>query len=137
MKLSEQSMNAVFEKMLFPEERSLCGVYCGFPQTGFFARPGNMLMGYATCTSFGRLLIARYFLKECATGTLGLVSAKKLTIKKNIFGQQIIEATFPIDNKELKLKLQISPKVYGVDFPNQEQNLATMLTILQKYETSH
>lgn len=62
-------------------------------------------------------------------------TVKKLNIKKTIFGQINIDATFPTDKKDIRLKMQIAKKIYGVNFPNQEQNLTTMMTILQRYET--
>lgn len=135
MKYTESYMNDLFKKFLLPGEESLCGVYCGFPETVFFAKPGRMQVGFATCTNYGRLLIVRQYLTEYAPGSLKLDTVKKLNIKKTIFGQINVDATFPTDKKDIRLKMQIAKKIYGVNFPNQEHNLATMMTILQRYET--
>lgn len=130
MKFNHKYMNDLFDTMLLPGEKSLCPIYCGFPQTGFFAMGGKTVFGYATCTNSGRLLIARFFLGDCAKGSCTISRAKQMKIKKNIFGQYVINASFPGESKDIKLCIQAASKVYGCDFPDQSKNLETMLSIL-------
>ncbi len=135
MQYTEAFMNTSLNQLLLPGEKNLCAVYCGFPDTGFFARPGTIKTGFLTCTDYDRLLIAKNYFGKFATGSFRLNSLKQLKIKKNLFGQQVIEAVFSTEQKDIKLKMQIAPKVFGVDFPNQKNHLDKLLEILQKYET--
>lgn len=96
-----------------------------------------MLMGYATCTSGGWLLLVMYsswqqFLNDPAPtyATYEIALAKSLKIRKTIFGQYVIKMMFPTEKKDVKIRLQAAPKVLGANFPNQKRNLEKMVEIL-------
>ncbi len=135
-KLTQQNAENIFRDMLIDGEYTLYPVYCGFQKTGFFARPGRMQIGYAACTNFGRLFMANlgYGLGSCNRSCFLVSSAKQLSLRKNLFGQTIVEAVFPTNGKDFKVKMQIASKVYGCDFPNQPQYSEKLLAVLRQYE---
>ena len=69
-----------------------------------------MLMGYATCTSGGWLLIMMYsgmeqFLNENPRQTYAtyeIALAKSLKIRKTIFGQYVIKMVFPAEKRDMR-----------------------------------
>ncbi|MGN0675088.1 MAG: hypothetical protein ACI4KG_05015 [Oscillospiraceae bacterium] len=141
MKFDQQNMDEAFASMLLPGESCTASVYCVFKRTDFFAGVGtrNVLPGFAACTDRGRILTARfpsllYFLCDCEKSAFEMSLIKKLKIHKNIFGQYLIEAVFPTERKDFKLKFQVAPKILGESFPNQQQNLEEMLSVLSRYE---
>ncbi|MBP1561717.1 MAG: hypothetical protein J6C96_10835 [Oscillospiraceae bacterium] len=141
MKFNQQNMDEAFAAMLLPGESCIASVYCVFKRTDFFAGVGtrNVLPGFAACTDRGRLLTARfpsllYFLCDCEKSAFEMSFIKKLKIHKNIFRQYLIEAVFPTERKDFKLKFQVAPKVLGESFPNQQQELEEMLSVLSRYE---
>ncbi|MDE6531842.1 MAG: hypothetical protein K2K96_13890 [Lachnospiraceae bacterium] len=138
MKYNEQTMNQIFNGMLWGEEKNLCPIYCVFKLKNWGNLSGDMLMGYATCTSGGWLLIVMYspleqVFNEDPTQTYAtyeIALAKSLKIRKTIFGQYIIKMVFPAEKKDIKIRLQAAPKVFGYNFPNQKRNLEKMVEIL-------
>lgn len=137
MKYNEQTMNQIFNGMLWAGQESLCPVYCVFKLTNWGNLSGDMLMGYATCTSGGWLQLVMYssmqqFLNDPAPtyATYEIALAKSIKIKKTIFGQYVIKMVFPTEKRDMKLRLQASPKVLGAYFPNQKKNLDKMVEIL-------
>ena len=130
MKFDGDYAENVFSSMLSYDEKSLCPIYCTFRSTGFFAKPTRFAVGFATLTSCGRLLVAEQILNDCVKATFVLSTNKSCKIKKNLFGQYVVETTFPTQKKDIKLKLQAAPKVYGCNFPNQQHNLEYFLSII-------
>lgn len=135
MKYNEQTMNQILNGMLWAGQESLCPIYCVFKLTNW----GNfdMLMGYATCTSGGWLQLVMYssmqqFLNDPTPtyATYEIALAKSIKIKKSIFGQYVIKMVFPTEKRDMKIRLQASPKVLGSDFPNQKRNLGKMVELL-------
>ncbi|MDE7288457.1 MAG: hypothetical protein K2N71_02995 [Oscillospiraceae bacterium] len=138
-KLSEQHANEMFTPMLSEGEELLCIVYCAFGQKEFSAPTGDILAGYAACTSGGRLLLAIYSsmcysFNGVKTETYDLSLAKNIKIEKRIIGEYVIKADFTSENGDRKIKIQTAPKVLFNGFPNQKENLEKMLEILHKYE---
>lgn len=135
MKFTQEYADHLFAAMLGPEERSLCPVYCMYTAAGFFARTSDLHPGFATCTSTGRILMAKSFLfqKYCAMDSCLLSSLKDIKIKKNIFGQYIVTFTIPNIKRNTKIKIAVSPKVIGCDLPNQAQNTDTLINTLNRY----
>ncbi len=135
MKFTQEYADHLFAAMLSPEERSLCPVYCMFTATGFFARTSDMHPGFATCTSTGRILMAKSFpvLKYHTMDNCLLSSLQDIKIKKNIFGQYIVTFTIPNIKGNTKIKIAVSPKVIGRDLPNQKQNTDTLINTLNRY----
>lgn len=132
MKFDEQYAVNAFNTMLSYDEKSLCPIYCMFKETGFFANPSHMIVGFATITSCGRLLIARYFLVDgLVKNELAISMIKSCKIKKTLFGQYEVEMAFPTQKKDFKLRLQAAPKILGSNFPNQRQNLTQFISILE------
>lgn len=127
MVYSQQQAETLFSGMLFPEEQSTCPVYCMFPSTGFFAKSTRFDVGFITCTTLGRILIAKDRPGGWSYGSLALRGAKKLSIKKNFVGQTILSGDFIIDGKKYVFKAQIAPKVNNHDLPNQERNLERLI----------
>lgn len=134
-KINQQTMSLQLDTMLLPGEASLCPVYCIFKDTGFLSIGAITYWGFVTCTSGGRLLIAKSFINDCTRAACVLSQAKSLKIQKAPFGQYIITATFNNGKKDVKLRFQIAPKIAGCSFPDQSQNLETLLSILRNYET--
>lgn len=135
MEFTERNAAEIFGTMLFPNEKSLCPVYCTFGQTGFFADPEDVLTGYVTCTSNGRILFARKVLSEWAREAATLSAMDKLNVKKSIFGQYKVCAEFGTKSNKLKIMFQLSPKVQeNINMPNQKRNTGTLVDTLKKYE---
>ncbi|MBE5882653.1 MAG: hypothetical protein E7289_10190 [Lachnospiraceae bacterium] len=127
MGYSQQQAESMFQTMLFPEEQSTCPVYCMFLSTGFFAKPTKFDVGYITCTTLGRILIAKNKFGGWSFGSLALRAAKGIKVKTNFAGQSVISAKFMVEGKPYELKVQIAPKVVGSDLPNQSRNLDRFL----------
>ena len=134
MKYTEQEAQAIFAQMVFPEEVSKCPIYCMFPSTGFFASPSKFNVGYVTCTSHGRILMAVQTIAGWRTGMLNLRTVKQMKIKKNIAGQYVVEARFPTDKKDYIFKIQAARKVLGMNLPNQAEHLDRFISMLRVYE---
>ncbi len=134
MRYTQQEADALFAQMLIPEETSKCPIYCMFPSTGFFASPSKFNVGYVTCTSHGRILIAVQTIAGWSTGALDLRTVKQMKIKKNIVGQYVVEARFPTNKKDYLFKIQAASKVYGVNMPNQTEHLDRFISMLRVYE---
>lgn len=129
-------MNEMLSPMLMAGEESLCPVYCGFPDTGFFARPGNLQTGFATITSGGRILFAKYnIFGQCTRGAYFFPAISKLKIRKNFAGQYVIDGTTLIDGKKRLFKFQIARKVFGCNFPCQEENAERFVSTLMVLQT--
>lgn len=132
MKLSQKAVNDYLTPMLIPGEEIVCTVYCTYRPISFFSSSSNMLPAAAAITNLGRLFIVTSFLIN-ATGHFVLKTAKKLKIGKNLFGHSLLDFDFPLEKENYRFRLQIAPKVYGCDFPNQKEELQTMLSVLRKY----
>ena len=127
-------MCEVLSRLLIPGEMLEMPVYCGFPETGFFARAGRMLTGFAALTSMGRLIYAQYnIFGQCSGGFFNPSLAQKISVKKNIFGQYVIDCQYPVNGKKQKIRIQIAPKVVGCNFPHQEENAQGIADELGKY----
>lgn len=132
---NHDNMNLALARLMLPGEQSLCPVYCMFKDTGFFARQNSMIMGYATCTNTGRFLYVQNRFGQWTMGACALKTATKIKMKKTIFGQMIIEIHFPTDKKkDAIVKIQVAPKIYGYNFPNQRVSFETMQMVLEKYQ---
>lgn len=132
MKLSQKAVNDFLAGKLIPGEEITCTVYCTYKPISFFSSSSNVLPAAAAITNLGRIFIVVSFLTN-TTGFFSLRTAKKLKIGKNLFGQNSIDFEFQVEKENYKFRLQIAPKVYGCDFPNQKDELDTMLSILRKY----
>ncbi len=129
---NEREMDGLLRPMLLPGEELLCAVYCAFRQKTFFG--SNVIPGYAACTSGQRLLFIQFPLYGGhLEGACALPTAKKVKVKKALFGQSAAEAVFPGNEKEIRLRIQAAPSI-GKKFPDQRRNLEAMLDILKKYE---
>ncbi len=135
MKYNQEYMDSVFEPMLVSGEESLCPVYCVFKQTGFWASNSRVSPGFVTCTSDGRFFMARSQLFDMVKRSVILDNVKHMKIKKNLFGQYVIEATFMDVNGDLRLKFQVARKIWGAKLPNQERNFDELISTLRQYET--
>jgi len=135
MDFSEQDMNGVLGEMLVQGEELLCPVYCVFKPTGFFALARNMILGYVSYTSYGRLLFAKRIFGGWSKEAYPVSDASLLKARKNIFGQFSAYAKFP-GVKKAVFKFQFSPKVVGCKLPNQEKNAHELAEIITKYESS-
>lgn len=135
MKYNQEYMNSTFDTMLDSGEESICPVYCVFKQTGFWASNSRVSPGFVTFTSNGRLLVARSQLFDMVKRSVQLDNVKKMKIKKNLFGQYLVEAAFMDVNGDLRLKFQVAKKIMGAKFPNQEQNFEELISTLRQYET--
>ena len=140
MKYNEQTMNQIFDGMLWAGQENLCPVYCVFKLTNWGYLSGDTLMGYATCTSGGWLLLVMYssmqqFLNNQVPtyATYEIALAKSIKIKKTILGQYVIKMVFPTEKKDTKIRLQAAPKVIGANFPNQKRNLEKMIEMLNPF----
>lgn len=127
-------MNGVLGGMLEPGEELLCPVYCVFKATGFFASNRSMILGYASYTSYGRLLFAKNIFGSWSKEAYFVSDATLLKAKKNIFGQYSAYAEFPGEKRKSAFKFQFSPKVMGCKLPNQENNAHELVEIITKYE---
>ncbi len=126
-------MNERLNALLLPDEKLLCPIYCAFKPTGFFASPSVVWPGFAGCTSRGRIVTVQFRLADDRVeGACLLSTVKKLKIKKILLGQYKIEAVFG-GERDIALKMQAAP-YSGKNFPEQKQNLETMLSILKQYE---
>ncbi len=132
MQLNEGYMIGSFFKMLVKDEALLCPVYCMHCQPGLLSA-GKGFWGFATITSMGRMLMIESVLGKEITGSMHLSSMKKLNIKKNLFGQTVIDLFFDNGKDTLKLRLQIAPKIIGCKFPHQEENLNRFVALLQAF----
>ncbi len=132
MQLNEDYMIGSFFKMCIKDETPLCPVYCMHSQPGLLSA-GKGFWGFATITSMGRMLLIESVLGKEVTGSMLLSSMKKLNIKKNLFGQTVIDLFFDNGKDTLKLRLQIAPKIIGCKFPHQEENLAKLVATLQAF----
>lgn len=132
MKMSQQAVNEFLAGKLIPGEEISCTVYCTYKPLGFFAGSSNALPAAAAITSLGRFFVVASYLTN-ATGFFVLKTAKKLKVGKNLFGQNTMDFEFQVDKENYKFRLQVAPKVFGCDFPEQKEQLETMLSILRKY----
>lgn len=131
MKMSRNAVNEFLSDKLIPGEAITCTVYCGYKVIGFLAN-SNVFPAAAAVTNLGRIFIVASFLTN-TTGCFVLKTAKTLKISKNLFGQHNIDFTFPTREGDCKFRLQIASKVYGCDFPNQKDEVETLLSDLRKY----
>lgn len=137
MKYNHDTMCEILGRLLIPGETLTCPVYCGFPDTGFLARPGRLQTGYAGFTSMGRLIYAKYnIFGQCTGGFFNPSLAQKIKAKKNIFGQYVIDCEYLVNGKKQKIRIQIAPKVIGCNFPEQQENSENLVAELEKYETN-
>lgn len=134
IKLNQTFMNETFNAMLMSGERLLSPVYCGFNQTGILGVLGgpSNVFGFVALTSTGRMLIVQSCLGRTATGSAYIQTATKVKIKDAMLGQKVIDITFPDGKKDFRVKFQVSPKVIGCDFPDQGDNLKSLLYVLEK-----
>lgn len=132
MKMSQKAVNEHLAGKLIPGETIVCSVYCTYKPISFFASSSNMLPAAAAVTNLGRIFIVGSYLTN-ATGFFLLKTAKKLKVGKNLFGQNTIDFEFQVEKETYQFRLQIAPKVYGCDFPNQRENLDSMLAIFRQY----
>ena len=135
IKYNEQVMKKELEVMLLPGEESLCPVYCIYKKSGFFARPQDMKSAFVTITNTGRLFLIQLFWSSMHRSAYALSCVKKLKYKKNIFGQYEIDATFAVQGQDVRIKLQMAPKMVGSNFPNQSIYVEKLLYILDRYVT--
>ncbi len=133
-KWNSDLMKQVLTNLLIEGEECTCSVYCMFKATGFWARPSDMASGFAACTNRGRLLLACQRYWKWSFGGCDLASITKLKIKKTLFGQYVIEVHYPTDKKDAVVKFQVSPRIFGVKFPEQRSNVDHLLTTLERYQ---
>ncbi len=135
MKYNHDTMCEILSRLLIPGETLEMPVYCGFPETGFFARAGRLQTGFAGLTSMGRLIYAQYnVFGQCTGGFFNPSLAQKISVKKNIFGQYVIDCQYLVNGKKQKIRIQIAPKVIGCKFPEQQENSENLVAELRHYE---
>ena len=135
MKYNHDTMCEILSRLLIPGETLRFPVYAGFPETGFFARAGSLQTGFASLTSMGRLIYARYnVFGQCTGGFFNPSLAQKVAVKKNIFGQYVIDCRYLVNGKKQKIRIQIAPKVVGCKFPEQQENSESLTRELSGYE---
>lgn len=133
-------MNSLLNPMLSEGEESLCPIYCVFGiSRGFFAPSSSTFYGYATCTSGGRMLTVTFgdLFNEGQARAYDISAAKNIKIRKTVFGEYRINAAFPVETTDVRLRIQAAKKVYSLarrNFPNQERNLEKMVEVLRGYE---
>ena len=133
MQISSLLMEKQFGYMLIPNEISRCPLYCTFASTSLFSFQ-SVIPGYLTCTDIGRLLMVKNRISgyECEAAALDAI--KKVKIRKNLFGQYVVDLTFCGEKKDVKCRIQIAKRIHGGDFFDQERHLETFLSIIQKYD---
>lgn len=126
-------MYNTLKPMLYPEEVNVCPVFCVFRDPTLLERCRIIRSGFISCTNTGRLLVAKDMGNRWIKESFMLYTAKKVKINKNIFGQYVIRVNFPGQDKDIKFKFQISPKIIGGSFVYQKQNLNQLVNILSGY----
>lgn len=132
IKMSEKAVNEHLAEKLIPGEMIVCSVYCTYKPLGFFASAGNAFPAAAAITNIGRFFVVGSYLTD-ATGFFWLRTAKKLKVGKNLFGQNTVDFEFEAGKETYRFRLQIAPKVYGCNFPNQQKHLDRMLSAFRQY----
>ena len=129
----QQDMCDVLDTMLYPDEVNVCPVYCVFGSTSLFERCKIVRVGFVSCTNTGRLLIAKDMVNRWVKESYMLHAIKEVKIRENLFGQYVIRLKLQGGEKDIKYKLQISPKIVGGNFEYQEQNLKRLVEMLSRY----
>lgn len=136
VKYNEDTMKEILSTMLLPGEESLCPIYGIYRRADFFARPQDMKSAFFSVTNTGRLLLVQVLLSGVHRSAYALSCVKKLKYKKNIFGQYEVDATFDVQGKNVRIRLQMAPKMVGNKFPNQSIHVEKFLYILDRYITN-
>lgn len=129
LKYSEPQMLSMLGALLLPGAKISTAVYCVYKQTGFFASNRNVIPGYIAICDNGQMIGFKMGILNTAAVSLDMEHITKIKIKKSFFGSKTVYIAFN-DGIKHELKFQISPKVYGVNFPNQQTNAQIMLDIL-------
>ncbi|MBQ1172269.1 MAG: hypothetical protein IIX48_06700 [Lachnospiraceae bacterium] len=130
-KYNEIEMNNMLSQLLYPDESIVVAVYCVFLNNTFL-RYNSTSTGYIGVTDKKRLVGYKFQLVSDEGILKNLNDLKKIKIKKNIFGQYNVKTTFE-DYKKEKIIFQMSKKVVGNKFPNQEENVDKIISVLSSY----
>lgn len=129
-KYSETEMLIMLNRLLIePDEYIEAPIYCMFKGTGFLGL-GDFTTGYAAITSKNRFIGYQIGVLNEAPILISMDRLIKIKISGSLFGQKSVYLEFKAD-KTYKIKFQFSPKVIGVNLPNQKKNSEIMLEILK------
>lgn len=130
-KYNETEMNNTLSQLLYPDESIVVAVYCVFINDTF-SRYNKTFSGYVGVTDKKRLVGFKFQFVSDVGILKNLSDLKKIKIKKNIFGQYKVKAIFEEYKKETII-FQMSKKVIGNKFLNQEKNVEKLISILSLY----
>ena len=131
MQFSEENMLEVLKQQLYPSESVTAAVYCSFQDTGFFASPYHIMMGYVGLTDSFRIIGTKsgYIMTDSLDIDLNAIT--KLNVKKSLFGQYSVYMKYFSDSQR-KLSFTVVPKIAGTKFPNQKTNTDFLIQTLKE-----
>ena len=131
MQFSEEKMLESMGQQLFPDEHIKAAVYCNFQDTGFFASPYHIMIGYVGLTDRYRIVGNKsgYIITDPLDIDLNAIT--KLKVKKMLFGQYQVYMEYFAD-RHRKLKFSVVPKIGGTKFPNQKPNMEFLIQTLKE-----
>lgn len=137
-KLDKNLMHTALQSLLLPGEGYFGAVYAGFGRGGVLSTSAmDNRYGFLAVTNQNRLLIAQYNILTIPLfqGALPLQALESLKISKTMLNLYSVKMQFRAQGKTCKLACKISPKVYGMDLKEQQENAEQLLKTLQKWST--
>ncbi|HAG12555.1 MAG TPA: hypothetical protein DCG49_01690 [Ruminococcus sp.] len=127
-----EMMQKMQDQLLYPNETVQAAVYCSFQDTGFFASPYHMMIGYVGLTSHDRLIGSKSGYITTEPLHVDLSSVTKLKAKRSLFGQYQVYLEYYAEKGKGKLKFVVPAKIYGQKFPNQREYAQILMQALQE-----
>lgn len=137
-KLDKKLMETTLQSLLLPGEGYFGAVYAGFGRGSVLSTSAlDNRYGFLAVTNQNRLLIAQYNILTMPLfqGALPLQALDSLKISKTLLNMYSVKMQFRAQGETCKLACKISPKVYGMDLKEQQQNAEQLLKTLQKWST--
>ncbi len=137
-KLDKKLMETALQSLLLPGEGYFGAVYAGFGRGSVLSTSAlDNRYGFLAVTNQNRLLIAQYnvLTMPLFQGALPLQALDSLKVSKTILNMYSVKMQFRAQGETCKLACKISPKVYGMDLKEQQQNAEQLLKTLQKWST--
>lgn len=130
-----ENMNRVFESILTSlNQKSICSISVAFKEASSFLSKSVLIgSGFITLTDSNTLITHNLTFKQ--TAIYNFTSPKKMSLKKTIGGQKIMQGTFLnlSTQKYEKICIQFAPKV--MSFPNQKANFDKFCELCEQYKT--
>lgn len=135
-KLDKKLMETALQSLLLPREEYFGAVYVGFGRGSVLSTSAlDNRYGFLAITNQNRLLIAQYNILAMPLfqGALPLQALESLKVSKTMLNMYSVKMQFRAQGETCKLACKISPKVYGMDLKEQQQNAEQLLEVLQNW----